>query len=35
MNSKNSPLFEFMFCVGHPAGIGPATRIAQHILKNF
>lgn len=32
-NSKNSPLFEFLFCVGHPRGIGPATRIAKHIIE--
>lgn len=34
-NSKNSPLFEFIFCVGSPAGIGPAQRIARHILKEI
>ena len=34
-NSKNSPLFEFMFCVGNPNGIGPATKIANHILKHM
>ena len=28
----NSVLFEFIFCVGHPRGIGPAKRIAKHIL---
>ena len=33
LKSKNSPLFEFMFFVGHPNGIGPATRIAKHILE--
>ncbi len=32
-NSRNSPLFEFVFCVGNEAGIGPAKRIAQHILN--
>lgn len=32
-NSKNSRLFEFMFCVGNPNGIGPATKIAGHILE--
>ncbi len=31
-NSKNSALFEFMFCVGNPKGSGPAKRIAKHIL---
>ncbi len=34
-NSKNSPLFEFMFCVGNPKGIDPAKRIANHILKHI
>ena len=34
-NSKNSPLFEFLFCVGNPRGIGPAKRIAKHILENI
>ena len=33
LNSKNSPLFEFMFCVGNESGIGPAKRIASHILN--
>ena len=34
-NSKNSALFEFLFCVGNPNGISPARRIAEHILKNL
>lgn len=34
-NSKNSPLFEFLFCVGNPNGIGPAKRIAKHILDHI
>ena len=34
-NSTGSPLFEFMFCVGSPNGIGPATRIARHILNRM
>ncbi len=34
-NSKNSALFEFLFCVGNPNGIGPARRIAEHILKGL
>ncbi len=34
-NSKNSALFEFMFCVGHPRGIEPAKRIANHLLRNI
>ena len=33
--STGSPLFEFMFCVGNPRGIGPATRIAGHILRHM
>ena len=32
-NSRNSPLFEFLFCVGSPTGIGPAKRIANHLLQ--
>ena len=34
-NSRNSPLFEFMFCVGNPNGIGPAKRIAKYILEHM
>ena len=34
-NSRNSPLFEFIFCVGNPAGIGLAQRIARHILEEM
>ena len=34
-NSKNSALFEFLFCVGNPNGIGPAMGIAEHILKDL
>ena len=34
-NSKNSALFEFLFCVGNPRGIKPATRIAKHILERI
>lgn len=34
-NSTGSPMFEFMFCVGNPKGIGPATRIAGHILDRM
>ena len=34
-NSKDSPLFEFMFCVGNPNGIGPAKRIAKYILEHM
>ena len=34
-NSKGSPLFEFMFCVGNPNGIGPAKRIAKYILEHM
>ena len=34
-NSTGSPLFEFLFCVGHTKGIRPATRIANHILDHM
>lgn len=34
-NSRNAPLFEFIFCVGSPRGIGPAKRIARHILEKL
>ena len=34
-NSRNSPLFEFIFCVGSPTGIAPAKRIARHILERL
>ena len=33
VNSTNSPLFEFVFCVGNENGVGPAKRIASHILN--
>lgn len=33
-NSKNAQLFELIFCVGHPNGIGPAKRIAGHIIEH-
>lgn len=32
-NSRHSPLFEFIFCVGNPKGIPLARRIASHILS--
>ncbi|MCY3955057.1 MAG: three-Cys-motif partner protein TcmP [Nitrospira sp.] len=34
-NSRNSPLFEFMFCVGNPKGIKPAKPIAEYILEQM
>ncbi len=34
-NSKNGPLFEFMFFVGNPKGIDLAKRIAEHIIKKL
>lgn len=34
-NSRNSTLFAFMFFVGNPKGIGPAVRIAKHILDEI
>ena len=33
--STNSPLFEFMFCAGHPRGSRPAKRIARHLIKRW
>ena len=34
-NSRNSALFEFLFCAGHPAGAKIAKEIAGHILRNL
>lgn len=36
-NSKGSPLFEMMFCVGSdsPKAIAPAKSIARHIVENM
>lgn len=34
-NSHNSPLFEFLFCVGNKRGIGLASRAANHILDHL
>ncbi len=34
-NSKKSPLFEFLFCVGNPRGKQVATNIATHILERL
>ncbi len=34
-NSRNSPLFEFIFCAGHPNGASIAKRIAKHIVNNI
>lgn len=31
-NSRNSPLFEFIFCAGHPKGANIAKRIAKHLI---
>ncbi len=31
-NSRNSPLFEFLFCAGHPKGADLAHRIARHLI---
>ena len=30
-NSRNSPLFEFLFCAGNPSGAKIAKRIAEHM----
>ena len=34
-NSRNAVLFELLFFVGSPGGVGPATRIANHLLEHF
>ena len=34
-NSRNSILFEFIFCAGHPKGASLAKRIAKHILEHL
>ena len=34
-NSKNTPLFEFMFCAGHPRGAPLAKRIARHLIEKI
>lgn len=33
MNSKNVPLFEFIFCAGHSRGAKIAKKIAGHLIK--
>lgn len=34
-NSKNSPLYEFLFCAGNPKGAPIAKKIAKHILEHL
>ncbi len=34
-NSRNSPLFEFIFCAGHPKGASIAKRIAKHLIERM
>lgn len=34
-NSRNSALFELLFCAGHPVGARIAKDIAGHILRNL
>ena len=34
-NSRNSPLFEFIFCAGHPNGAVIAKRIARHLIRDI
>lgn len=33
-NQSRAPKFELLFCVRIPSGIGPAKRIARHILDH-
>lgn len=35
VNSRDSPLFELLFAVGNPRGIGPAKRIAKYLLQDI
>ena len=34
-NSKNSPLFEFIFCAGHPRGAYTAKKIAKYLIEKM
>lgn len=34
-NSRNAPLFEFMFCAGNPKGAPIAKRIAKHLIERM
>ena len=34
-NSRNAPLFEFIFCAGHPRGAPIAKRIAGHLIERM
>lgn len=34
-NHSGTPIFELIFCVGNSSGIGPAKRIAGHILDHM
>ena len=34
-NSKNTPLYEFIFCAGHPNGASIAKRIAKHLITDI
>ena len=34
-NSRNSALFEFIFCAGHPKGAPVAKRIAKHLVERM
>ena len=34
-NSKNAPLFEFIFCAGHPRGAPIAKRVARHLIEKM
>ena len=34
-NQSRVPIFELLFCGGNSSGIGPAKRIARHILDHI
>lgn len=34
-NSRHSPMFDFIFCAGHPRGSDLAKRIAGHIIREM
>ena len=34
-NSRNAPLFEFIFCAGHPKGAVIAKKISRHLIEGM